>query len=96
MKIKSDFITNSSSASFMILKENLSYLQMALIFDHIEVGMILANKYKYDVYPDQWKISETETEIKGHTSMDNFDMWWYLEKIGVRREHVEYDSSNDW
>jgi len=94
MKIKSDFVTNSSSASFMILKENLSHLQIDLIFNHVEVGMILANEDKFELYSDPWEISETKTMIKGFTSMDNFDMLWYLEKIGVRRDHIE--SSNDW
>jgi len=93
MKLKSDHVTNSSSSSFIILKEHISQRQIDLIFDHIEVGMILAKKEGRSEYPCAWSVSEDETKIEGYTSMDNFDMSWYLEKIGVNTEHIEYDHS---
>ena len=96
MKLKSDFVTNSSSASFVIAKKHLTKNQIMLIHDHIGVGMILAdqlnNNMYYGHYPvamaDEWLIKEYFDRITFDTSMDNFDMWWFLKEIGVKNEHI--------
>lgn len=93
MKIKAEFVTNSSSASFIILKENLSDLQINMIYEHIEIGRILAKEEGIQIYPQKWIIEETLTEISGDTGMDNFDMKWFLERIGVKDEHIKYEHS---
>ena len=96
MKIKIDFVTNSSCASFVILKENITNLQKFLIKNHTAaaneyLGRNLDNLEPWDwTNRDGWDIEETETEIKGDTTMDNFDMLWFLTVIGVKDEDIEY------
>lgn len=87
MKTKIDFVTNSSSASFAISKAFLSPDQIDKIKNHIEEGKVI-NPNIYDT--PAWAITEDEHTIRGDTSMDNFDMWWFLQEIGVDEKHVHY------
>jgi hypothetical protein len=96
MKIKVDFVTNSSSAAFVILKENLSQIQIDLIYNHIEMAKAIAARERHSLCLEEWQIKETETTIEGFTSMDNFDMHWYFEKVGIDNDIVEWDSDNDY
>jgi len=96
MKLKTDFVTNSSSSSFVIAKKHLTKNQIMLIHDHIGVGMILAEKLNKDMYTgsyplsssDEWVIKEYFDRITFSTNMDNFDMWWFLTEIGVKDEYI--------
>lgn len=108
MKIKPTFVTNSSSASFSILKHHLNDLQIQFIYDHIEIAYLISQDGKYDnqhvhyindpVLPshshDAWDIRENHETIRGDTLMDNFDMYWFLTKVlKIREEHIDYDHS---
>jgi hypothetical protein len=85
-------VANSSSASFVIAKANLTELQLEIIRDHSAFarehfkGMI-------EYADDYWEeITEDDTHISGWTSMDNFDMELFLNLIGISPEHVSFDS----
>ena len=98
MKLKIDFITNSSSASFSILRSDLTPLQELMIIDHIEAAHMLMKAdpsldFGWPNKNDAWSISVGDEKIEGDCSMDNFYMSELLKQIGVPDEKIEYDHS---
>lgn len=88
MKIRYDFITNSSSSSFIISKKYLDEEQLIAIRKHTE----LADKLDWDCgWYDKWNIEENHNYITGHTYMDNFSMSSFLEYIGVPDSVIVWD-----
>lgn len=78
MKIKKDFITNSSSASFIIGLHDITAWQLHEIYEHVDIAG-----------EDAWEIHQNRDFVKLYTFMDNFDMYEYLVKIGVDMTKVE-------
>ena len=102
MKIRSGFVSNSSSSSFVILKKSLTTKQKVMILnieDTIEkfIKMDEKNNYKddllnkfsyYDTYP--WTIIEYDDYIFGVTSMDNFSMGDFFDYINVKNDYIKW------
>lgn len=84
MKTRSDFVTNSSSSSFIIEKKNLDEDQLKAIRMHYILGTKLNIPY---ADTDYWDLSENNKYISGYTDVDNFSFEEFFEKIGVP-EHV--------
>lgn len=95
MKIRTNFVSNSSSSSFVIKKKNLSCLERDAIINYKDKVSKMSNREKeelrYEYIDDySWWIEENEDEIIGNTFMDNFNMGLYLEEIGIKDEYIEW------
>lgn len=88
MKLKKDFTTNSSSASFLISKKKITAEQREKIIEYA----IYAKEYVSEW--DMWNISENSEFISGSTIMDNFDMFEYLATIGITKDMMELYDEN--
>jgi len=78
MKTRNGFVSNSSSASFVVKKYYLSEYMIDKIKDHDK-----------ETQGDGWEIEDREDELYCSTIMDNFDLMGYMWKIGVPREAIK-------
>lgn len=81
MKIRTGFVSNSSSSSFVIDLHALSPRQIEQIQNHVKY----AKAWKMDTTPDQWDIGVNDGAgvLWGETYMNNFNMALFLHKAGV-------------
>ena len=101
MKTRMGFVSNSSSSSFILSKSNLTKKQLEQIRKHKDV--VRTNSFKLlrkvkeikkdwdDLDPgDSWNIEEDKDYIFGDTSIDNFNMYKYLQLIGIDIQDVSF------
>jgi hypothetical protein len=74
MKIRNGFVSNSSSASFILDKRYMTVDQKNKIVE-------LNEKNKIEETGDSWSIYEDEDFLRGYTSMDNGDFFEQLKEI---------------
>jgi hypothetical protein len=92
MKIRNGFVSNSSSSSFLIAKKDISPKKIKKIKSH----RIKARKVDMWCNDDEvWSIGETENYIYGSVWMDNFSMYTFMERIGVKMKKVKW-SEHDY
>ena len=83
MKKRYGFVSNSSSASFVVLKSKMTPLEIKALLD-----------YNYDEdNTDAWYIKDEGNCLYGSTNMDNDALDEYLEKIGFDFSKMEWRDS---
>jgi hypothetical protein len=85
MKIRTGFVSNSSSSSFIVPTKRLSIDQIEAIKDHINYAKKM-NWTQFNVSDyDWWSIQHDEENnlLILKTSMNNFDMGEFLTLLGV-------------
>jgi hypothetical protein len=96
VKIKASFVTNSSSASMIIEKSVLNDFKIICLKHHIETANLITkvpSRHPFSMY-DRWEIGEDRKYIYGVTSMDNFDMRWFLAALNISGKNYLYDQSD--
>lgn len=102
MKTRIGFVSNSSSASFVLKMHGLSKKQFNMVLNHTTFAKKLLREsqdsderpnfgYLDDTY-NEWilEIDYEKDEICGRTMMSNFDMEEFLKYIGVDMNDVEF------
>ena len=93
MKIRLGFVSNSSSASFIVVLSKLTEDQQKIILNyqnHSDMSYDFDNKdFKYH---DGWNIRKNEEigTIQGFTVMDNGDLDKYLKENGINTDLFEW------
>ncbi len=88
MKIRSGFVSNSSSASFCIKKEKVSKWQMFLIENHMNMYKDVLETNKEYRELDRWSVRADSNYIYFSTMMDNFPMIEYLTNIHINCDDI--------
>ena len=85
MKARTGFVSNSSSASFIVRKEPLNDSQKYIVENFVEV----VKKAEYgDCAPD-WQMAEEGPHYSFSTTMDNYSLDEFFENLGINCEEYE-------
>lgn len=80
MKYRVNFVSNSSSASFIIRRDNLNAKQYQKLMDYPNLG------HSYD----SWNINYIDDYVEGSTTMDNGDLKTFMIGLGIDMRKVEW------
>ena len=100
MKVRTSFVSNSSSCSFIVSRSDITEEQLDKIINYYDVAIEMISVMEpiegsQDMYPDigfidsYWTIYTTKTRVVGDTNMDNFDMLGFLKLIGVDKTKIK-------
>ena len=96
MNVRLGFVSNSSSASFIVRKNALTEFQLAAVRNPYECAKIMDDKNADGA--NEWQIKELNRDgiqvIDGYTDMDNFDFLTFAQKFGIKEEDFVYDHDN--
>jgi len=90
MKIKMGFVSNSSSASYVIPKKILSEEQISQIKNHIEYAQEHFPQIAWAEKGQEWDIVEIDDNITACTGMNNFDIYDFFIAIGIKEDDITY------
>jgi hypothetical protein len=86
MKIRTGFVSNSSSASFSIKLSDLEDWQLLAI---------LTNDYSDSDWMESWDsiyVDKKKQTVEGYTTMDNYDMYTFLTtKLNIPGDVIEWE-----
>lgn len=90
MKTRHGFVSNSSSASFIVSTKNMSLRDKEIILNY---SKYVENQNEQVKYSDSWNIYEDVVNdlIEGYTIMDNGDFGEYLLVNGIGSVIIESD-----
>ena len=91
MKIRTGFVSNSSSTSFIVSKRVLSEEQIVAIRDHIAYSSKNFPQIGWADKDQYWNIDETDEQMRLYTGMDNFDMHEFLLALGVEDDNIKWE-----
>jgi hypothetical protein len=86
MKIRSGFVSNSSSSSFIVSLKDISASDLKKIFDYSD------NKStELPICRDGWSFSVEGDVLHGFTIMDNDDLDKYLKEQNISTEKFQWE-----
>ena len=83
MKTRSGFVSNSSSASFVIGLDKITAKQLDRLMNYDNEAEARQG--------DGWGITKEDDCVRGWTIMDNGDMDEFMEEIGIDRKVVAWE-----
>jgi hypothetical protein len=89
VKLRTGFVSNSSSSSFVVSLDKLSAAELKRLIKYQDVDGVPADEYR-----DSWQIivDEDKGVVQGWTNMDNGDLDEYLKKQHIDDNSFVYNS----